>query len=166
MTESEYIQVFDAYRMYIFYFCNKLIHHREDAEDITLFVFIKLWEYREKVLPESAKSFLLVTANHKCQDYFKMKKRYPEVLGRMSLYDLDNLEIENEVLQYLYGIINTLSPHERRIMLLKYKEGKEVKEISKITGLRSQTVSNAIYIALSKLKAIIKKTAKNSGPHN
>lgn len=164
MTTSEYIDVFNSYRMYIFYFCKKFLGHQQDAEDITSFVFLRLWENREKVIARSAKAFLLVTANHKCQDYFKNKNRYTEVVNTISLNDLDEIEIENNVLEYVYRLIESFNPQEKRMILMKYKEGKEVKEISKLLGLTPQTVSNTLNNGLKRLRAIIKRPDKSTGP--
>lgn len=156
MTDHEYINVFDAYRMYIFYFCKKFLHHQEDAEDITADVFIKLWENRDRILIKSAKAFLLVTANHKCQDKLKTSKHYTERISTFSFSDLHDIEIDTDVLNYIHELIETLTPNEKKIILLKYKDGKEVKRISKLLGIKPQTVSTVLNNGLNKLRAIIK----------
>jgi RNA polymerase sigma-70 factor (ECF subfamily) len=141
--------------MYVFYFCKKIINHREDAEDITSFVFVKLWENKDRIAPTSAKAFLLVTAKHKCQDYFRMKRRHDDVMECITLYDLDEMDIENTVIEYLYTLVQRLTTQEKKLLLLKYREGKEVKEISKLLRLNPQNVSNIIYNSIKKLKSLI-----------
>lgn len=159
MTESEYIQVFNTYRMYIFYFCRKLINHKEDAEEITANVFVSLWRYKEKVNINSAKAFLLVTANHKCQDYFKMERRRRDADEAFSFAEIEEVEIQSDVLGYLYNLISTLQPQEKRMVMLKYKDGKEVKEIAKLLQLSPQTVSNTLNNGLKKIRSLVNKKA-------
>lgn len=163
MTTEEYIEVFDAYRMYVFYFCKKLVNHQEDAEDITCNVFIALWNNREDVLLKSAKAYLIVTANHKCQDYFRTKKKYAERITVFSLTDLESVEIDYEVLNYLHKLIETLTEQQKKMILMKYKDGKEAKEIAKILNLKPQTVSNTLHSALSQLRWTIKNRGGNHG---
>lgn len=161
MIDKEYIEVFDAYRMYVFYFCKKIIKHKEDAEDITCEVFISLWKNKENIPSNSAKAFLMVTANRRCQDYFRMKKHYQERVLIFSLQDFDEVEIDAEVLTYLHKLIQTLLPQEKKILLLKYKDGKEVKQISKLLQIKPQTVSTQLNTGLNKLRAIINSRGFN-----
>lgn len=163
MTDKEYIEVFEAYRMYVFYFCKKIIKHKEDAEDITCEVFISLWKNKENIPSNSAKAFLMVTANRRCQDYFRMKKHYQERVLIFSLQDFDEVEIDAEVLTYLHKLIQTLLPQEKKILLLKYKDGKEVKEIAKLTKLNPQNISNTLNNGMNRIRNIIKKHGVNHG---
>jgi RNA polymerase sigma-70 factor (ECF subfamily) len=148
--------------MYIFYFCKKFINNQQDAEDITSFVFLKLWESKDKVDTTSAKAFLSVSASHKCQDYLKMRRRYEEVISKTTIYDLEEIEIETAVIEYLYELSQDFSPQQKKIFLLKYKDGSEVKDISKSLGITPQTVSNILHTCLNRLRAII----KNRGIHH
>ena len=139
MTEKEYLKAFDTYRMYIFYFSKKIVDHQEDAEDITTEVFISLWKNKDSIELKSIKAFLLVTANRKCLDLIKARKYNNQKLDAFSIRDLDDIEIDTEVIDYLYKLIESLLPQQRKMMFMKYKEGKEVKDISNILNLSPQT---------------------------
>lgn len=163
MTDAEYIKVFDTYRMYIFYFCKKWLSQQEDAEDITTDVFIKLWENRDKVELKSIKAFLLVTANRKCQDRIRTNKHYTERITAFSIANMAETEIEAEVLDYLYKLIESLTPNEKRTILLRYKDGEEVKQISKLLGIKAHTVSIHLNNGLNKLRFKIKNRGFDHG---
>lgn len=157
MTESEYKHVFEAYRMYVFYFCNKWLGQKEDAEDVTSDVFISLWHNKENVQATKAKAYLLVTANRKCQDKVRTNKNYNNRVNIYSLSDLNEVEINNEVLGYLAKLIEALPPQEKRMITLMYKDGKERWEIAKLLNLSPQTVSNTLHSAIKRLKVAFKK---------
>lgn len=163
MTTEEYLEVFDTHRMYVFYFCKKIVNQQEDAEDITCNVFITLWDNREDVLMKSAKAYLIVTANHKCQDHFKTKKRYAERIAAFSLADMEEVEIDTEVLKYLHKLIEALTEQQKKMILMKYHDGKEAKEIAKVLNLKQQTVSNTLHSALSQLRRAIKNRGTSHG---
>lgn len=161
MTTKEYLDVFNIYRMYVFYFCKKIINHQEDAEDITHDTFISLWQNKENVLSKTAKAFLIVTANRKCHDYFRVKKHYQKRIITFSLQDFEEVEIDTDVLTYLYKLIETFPPQEKKVLLLKYKDGKEVKEIAKLTKLNPQNISNTLNNGMNRIRNIIKNRGVN-----
>lgn len=163
MTTLEYIEAFDKYRMYIFYFCKKWLGSQEDAEDITADVFIKLWEHRESVFLESAKPFLLVAANHKCQDHLRRIKKYKEIIDSLPANELEEIEIESAVIGYIYGMMDAMGAQEKKIFLLKHKDGIKVKEISRRLNLSPQTVSNTLHTGMNKLKKAIKNRGIGPG---
>lgn len=163
MTTEEYLEVFEAYRMYIFYFCKKIVNQKEDAEDITGSVFISLWDKRDDVLLISVKAFLLVTANRKCLDHIKIKRKYERKLTDFSLSDLEEIEIDTEVLNYLNKLIQALPIQQKKMILLRYQDGKKAREIAKILNLKQQTVSNTLHSALNQLRQAIKNRGVDHG---
>lgn len=162
MTHEEYKNVFERYRMFVFYFCKKLIYRQDDAEDTTTKVFLSLWKYVKDVEVGNAKAFLLVTAKRKCLDLVKARKinasfmcNYVEVSEiKDSLEDIvEEIEVEESVIRRIYNAVNTLNDQERKIFKMKYFHDMSSAEIAKVLKLRPQTVYNTIQHALKHLRA-------------
>lgn len=165
MTQNEFNQVFEAYRMYVFYFCNKSVNHVQDAEDITVSVFLSLWEHLDSVPVNSAKAYLIVSANRKCIDFLRRQKRNRgQAILFYNMGELEEsflpfpyeIEIDADVVGFIYALINSLTPQQKKTILLKYKDGKEVKDIAKLLGLSPQTISNTITDGLIRLRHLVK----------
>lgn len=156
MTTLEYTQVFEQYRMFVFYFCKKKLDHQEDAEDIAATTFLKLWEGIEAVTKDKAKAFLLVTANRLCLDRIKTNRKGREREFEFSLIDLEHVEIEDHVITCLHKMIESLPKQQKEAIRLRYLNGKSQSEVGDIMSVSRQTAANTISNALRLLRHKLK----------
>lgn len=161
MTNEEFKYVFDTFRMLVFFYCEKRINDRMQAEDITSTVFIKLWENQQLISfknDDALKGYLLTLAKRKCIDYLitSKRRRQREELYEMSNAEMEAIEINAEVINYIRSLIEKLFPKARAIFKMKYIEQKEVKEISKLLNVSPGTISNSLYQSLTTLRSLIK----------
>lgn len=157
MTTPQYIEAFEKYRMRVFNFVNKIVQCREDAEDITSTVFIKLWEHIDKIGLKSLEPWLMITAKTTSFDYLKSANNYHARITSYSEPENDLYDINTEVLQYIHKLVNSLSPQQQEIFKLKFYQEKDIKEISALLNLAHQTVSNVLYNSMGKIRQELKK---------
>lgn len=158
MTADQFNGIFNEYRMRIFYFCNKRINHRQDSEDITSAVFIKLWEHKDNIDIASVKAYLMVTANRKCIDYWRTKHPTDEYLPEYDEYPQEMPDIHEIVISGLYRLIEGLPPQAKTIFKMRYYKGMRVIDIAAQLGITKRTVSNTIYQFLGRLRENIKNS--------
>jgi len=75
MTHREYNNCVDLYADGVYRFVLKNIQNEEDAKDVIQDVFVKLWEKRETIKNETARSYLFTAAYRTMLD--KIKKHKP-----------------------------------------------------------------------------------------
>jgi len=90
-------QLFDAYcdelRHYIFYKSGEI----EIAEDIVQDAFLKLWEVRTNVRPETARALLYTIANNLYANKYKRQKlklKFEQTLVEDRVYESPEFEME------------------------------------------------------------------------
>ncbi len=97
------------------------------------------------------------------------KKRYSSFPGgfgdKNSKSDVNpehNLDRER-VFSRVYSMIQTLSPHHREALILRYYEGLKIAEIAEISGVSKGTVKSRLHYATEALKKIMPSDLKFSG---
>jgi RNA polymerase sigma factor (sigma-70 family) len=163
MTTSEFTGIFNTYRMFVFFFCRKRGFSKEDSEDITSQVFVYLWKSQANIAHEAVKYYLIKAAKSKCADLIKYKNHRIQIVDRPiaddAIEDIEDIDQELEILAQVYAVIESLSPLQKKYIIMKYMEGKEPGKIAKILNRSPSTISNHLVYALSK----IRKELKNRG---
>ena len=125
----------------------------EDAENISQYVFIILWENRDFIEHiDNMNAYLFRLVRNKCLDYLKHKvfeQRYVESV--QTSYEVDVVE-DNDTEILIRAAINSLPKRCRDIFLLSRVEGLKYKEISEQLGISVNTVECQMGIALKKLR--------------
>lgn len=164
MTPTEFKTIFDTHRMRVYFFCLKIMHQCEDAEDITIHTFTKLWEFRDKVAPESIQAFLMISARHKCLDYIKSKNVRDKTLKSYGEeIETELIEIKYEVLDHIYQLIENLPLVQKRLFKLRFIEGFKPHEIAKLLKKPQSTVRNHTNIALHTIITALKNRGLHPG---
>ena len=151
--EQLYVQYgTDVLRMSYFY-----LGSREQAEDITQDVFVRLMENRPVLNPGSEKSWLLKVAMNRCRDHWRSSWHKRVLLGSKMLEiipDDDRLDdrLENEALMQA---VNALPPPEKEVFLLFYYQGLSTQETAEVLGTPEGTVSSRLSRGRQKLKQFL-----------
>jgi RNA polymerase sigma-70 factor (ECF subfamily) len=155
--------LFDMFFPALCYFANKLIDDRQEAEDIVLDTFQKLWARREhfETMP-NIKAFLYITVRNTCLNYIRHKetqrKRTREMLKLLPEpleEDAEQHRIRAEVLQNIYSAIEKLPRKCREVFELSYFEGMKAQEIAEQLQISESTVRNQKVRALQLLKTAL-----------
>jgi len=155
----------DRYKNLVFTLSLKMLQSREEAEEVSQDVFIKVYKSLEKFKTESKFSTWLyrITYNS-CIDTLRSKKR------NASLFSLNDFE-EDEVVS-LINVLDTIEERERKQMIQKclsllppeesfllnlyYFQGNSLKEISKIMSINENNLKIKLFRSRRRLAGILK----------
>ncbi len=146
----------------LYNFIKKIINDPEEAKDIILHAFRKLFErYNQFEAEPPIKKFLYVTARNKSIDFLQAQKRLQESQKEM-IRDLSNdvllqyeYDIMDELVDRLNAAIENLSEEKRKIFKLLYYENMTPSEIAAQLRISVQTVYTQKNRAISALRLLI-----------
>ena len=156
MTEREYNKCVDNYADGVYRLVMKNLHHQEDARDIVQSAFEKMWINREKVVTETAKSYLFTVAYNQMIDHIRKNKRMElrEAFGEtIKVSEAGSPGLKRE----LERALQQLTPLQKSLILLKDYEGYTYAEIGKITALNESQVKVYLHRARLQLKEFVGK---------
>jgi RNA polymerase sigma factor (sigma-70 family) len=134
----------------LFRFACKCTGHEEDARDIVQSSFEVLWQKKENVPAEKAKSFLFQVAYNQSVDMYRKKGRiqYQEELKHEGSLHPSSPDLK----RVLDRALAQLDEQARALVLLKDYEGYRYDEIGQITGLSDAQVKVYLHRARKTLK--------------
>lgn len=143
-------QYSDLLGSYIF----KLTHSREQAEEISQDVFLKIWMSRESLAEiKNFRVWLYVVSKNQALNALRkiIQERIKQSEWQECLTS-DVLENSNDWKEQQLGLIDQaiaqLPPQQKRAYLLSRKKGLKHKEIAREMGLSQQTVKKYIQISV------------------
>lgn len=166
MTEKEFKNTFEEYRMRIFFFVKKISNDAFAAEEVTSRVFIKLWKNQPVFLTkENKKAWMFISAKHAMLDYLKSKDaRISEPLPEedeavgYDVAEADRAEIHALVIKQIINLIEKeATVREKVLFRLHFLEGIPIPKVAAMLGIKQQTISNHLLKMRNKIKSNIKK---------
>lgn len=156
MTEKEYNECVKQYADGVYRFILKNLKHEEDSKDVVQSAFEKLWNSRETVANETAKSYLFTIAYNQMIDHIRKYKRVTlkEDFGEMERGSSDQRPGAKRILD---EALAKLSETQRSLVMLKDYEGYNYQEIGQITGLNESQVKVYLHRARLQLRTYIVK---------
>jgi RNA polymerase sigma-70 factor (family 1) len=154
--------IFDRFFGPLCFFAERMVMHKEQAEDIVIESFVKLWDLHAKFATiQNIKAFLYITTRNACLNYLKQSDRNASRQSDMAYLHSQTedhvlTEITRmEVLREVHTAIESLPPQCRKIMRMSFVEGMKNQEIAAQLKLSVNTVKNqkvrAIYLLKMKL---------------
>lgn len=156
MTEREYNNCVREYADGVYRFVLKNLKLTHDAEDIVQSAFTTLWEQRDTVVNDTAKSFLFTIAYRKMIDWIRKNKKI-DFVDEVGLYEKRSAPQENYLKATLNKALDQLDDTKRALVLLKDYEGYSYYEIGAITGLNESQVKVYLHRARLQLRDYIVK---------
>ena len=156
---NEFRQLFDQYFKQVKNFIYYKLGDVDAAEDIAQECFVKVWENREKVKPESAKSYLYTIANNLTINQLKRQKVILKFLSRRSKLEHNKnpqfgMELE-EFSQHLQDAVTSLSEKQRIVFLMNRIDSLTYAEIANRLGISVKAVEKRMTGALMSLRETI-----------
>jgi len=146
-------------------FIYQIVKDRNVTDDLTQVTFLKVWKSLKKFDQEKKfKTWLFTIAKNTAWDYLKKKKTTPfaffettdgyNKLERIAdeEKDLEEIISQKELEKELGKKLEKLSDEYRLILLMRYRDGFPVREISDILGKPYNTVKSQHQRALESLK--------------
>lgn len=156
MTGTEYNTCVDRYADGVYRFILKNLKNEEDARDVVQSAFEKMWINHEKIVNDTAKSYLYTVAYHQMIDLIRKNKR---IQHRDEFGEHEKMERESPIglKPMLEKALDQLTTLQKSLVLLKDYEGYSYEEIGKITGLNGSQVKVYLHRARLQLKQYIGK---------
>lgn len=157
-------EIYALFNKKIYLFCLKYGLAKDDAEEITQEVFVKLWLNRKSLdSDKSFNSYLYKIGKNIIIDEFKKKiKTQATQEYQMSLIvpcnnveeGMDYMDLKNLMDETLLD----LPERRRKVFELSRLKGLSHKEISEELGISTKTVENHLNLALSNFRSALQKT--------
>lgn len=158
-----YGKLYDLYVEKIYRFVYFKIPVKEEAEDITSTVFLKVWnyliEYAEKEI-DSFSGLIYKVARNSVIDFYRSRSQTHE----LPLAEMEEIKAEENLLQktetafearQLMSLIKKLKQDYQEAMLLRYVDDLSIGEIAKILGKSQISVRVMLHRAVKKLKFLL-----------
>ena len=155
-------EIYDAYAGYLFYLVLAILGSREDSEDVTSDVFLKIWKAAEHYSErEGHRAWLAMIARNTALDFLRKRQReLPgglEEVERMadeSLPGQERKDAYEDVLSEMSvsQMLEVLKPAEREVVHLKTIGGLTFAEISQVVHSPMGTVTGRYRSAMQKLR--------------
>lgn len=158
-NHDAFAQLYDLYAERIYYFALRFMISKEDAENVTQEVFVKLWETRDRIdVNLSLSSYLFTIARNTIFNIHRKRVNEIAYLEHLSTYlESNHVRLENEIIfrdiqEQLERIINDLPPQRKKVFDLSRKQGLSHKEIAEQLNISEKTIETHIRLALKTLR--------------
>lgn len=156
MTDKDFNICVDSYADPVYRFILKNLRNEEDARDIVQSAFEKMWLNRDKVVNQTAKSYLFTVAYNQMIDHIRKNKRI-----KLSDSFEDESRVESSKSPHLKReldrALDQLTALQKSLILLKDYEGYSYEEIGQITGLNGSQVKVYLHRARLQIRNFIGK---------
>ena len=158
----------DRYQPYILKKCISYVKDRDAAEDLAQEILIKVFTELDHFRSEAKFStWLFAIIHHTCVDYLRRNKKSVRKVLTVKLADslgewLDDNEELDEVktIELMDALLEQLSPEDKLILLLKYKEKHSIQDIVLAMHLSESAVKMRLKRAREKMNHLYKESKK------
>jgi RNA polymerase sigma-70 factor (ECF subfamily) len=166
-TEA-FTAIYNNYYLILYNFVKKFVPEREDAEDITADIFIKLWRLHANFDSiKNIEAFLYITGRNACLDFLRHLQRQSEkqkelmhVLLQQPAEGVLQENLKAEVLKAIHKEIERLPRSCRNVFTMAYLEGLSNSEIAETLQINNQSVRNHKQRAIKLLRiALLNRNA-------
>jgi len=163
--ENAYGKIYDKYVKEIYRFIYLKVSSREEAEDLTHEVFIKVWQYakNQKSSIKNLRAFLYQTARHLTVDYYRKKKSIP-----LDNYQLSQAADNNQTgqaieqqfdkqqkFENLAQALLKIKDQYREALVLKFAQDLSISETAKILNKSKGATRVLIHRAIKELRGVM-----------
>jgi RNA polymerase sigma factor (sigma-70 family) len=138
MTEKELGELFEKYNKDVFFYALSLLKHEQDAEDIVIAVFLKIFKYGLHDV-ENKKRAIINNTRQCCIDHIRQKIRHKTIEDSIIIDDSTRIEESHES-ELAWRCIKKMSKARRRVMILLYFHGYDEDQVANELGISINTV--------------------------
>ncbi|MCK4303646.1 MAG: sigma-70 family RNA polymerase sigma factor [Candidatus Eisenbacteria sp.] len=145
-----------------------LLRCREDAEDATQEVFVRLWNHRNRIARRRVEAWIMRTAHNFCIDLLRKRQTCGSRMRRWPGADPDSFAIRMDCTanpeeryeftrkqEALLSAMELLPEKTRSILLLHYFHGFKYKAIGEILGTKVGAVKVAVHRGRKALRRLL-----------
>jgi len=155
--------IYNRYYSTLYYFVKRFVPEREDAEDITADVFVKLWKLRANLHSiKNIEAFLYITGRNACLDFLRhiqrRNLRQKELIQALLQEPEEGIleeDVKTLVLRAIHAEIEKLPRSCRTVFKMSYLDGMSNSEIAEALNINNQSVRNFKLRAVKLLRVAI-----------
>ena len=163
MTQSDFIELVMPFKDKVFRLAKRLLVSREEAEDATQEILLKLWNNKQKIAEyRNVEAFSMTMTKNFCLDRLKSKQAQNLKIVHSNYQD-HNVSLQKQVelndsVDWVSKIIEELPEQQKIILQLRDIEEYDYDEIAKVLDMKE----TAIRVALSRARKTIREKLTNT----
>jgi RNA polymerase sigma-70 factor (ECF subfamily) len=163
MTQTEFLHIVMPFKDKVFRLAKRLLVSREEAEDATQEVLLKLWNNKSKIgAYNNVEAFSMTMTKNFCLDKLKSKQAQNLKIVHSNYQDHSvslQKQVElNDSLDWVGKIIEDLPEQQKMVIQLRDIEQYDYDEISKMLDMNN----TAVRVALSRARKTIREKLTNT----
>jgi RNA polymerase sigma-70 factor (ECF subfamily) len=158
MTQAEFLHIVMPFKDKVFRLAKRLLVSREEAEDATQEILLKLWKNKKQMQTyKNVEAFSMTMTKNFCLD--KLKSKHAQNLKIVhSNYEDKNTSLQkqielNDSVNWVGKIIEDLPEQQKIILQMRDVEQYDFSEIAKMLDMNE----TAIRVALSRARKVIRE---------
>jgi len=163
MTQSDFVKLVMPFKDKVFRLAKRLLVSREEAEDATQEILLKLWKNKSKIQEyRNIEAFAMTMTKNFCLDRLKSKQAQNLKIVHSNYKD-NNTSLQKQVeardsVNWVSKIIEDLPEQQKIIIQLRDIEDYEFEEIAKVLDMNE----TAIRVSLSRARKTIREKLTNT----
>ena len=163
MTQTEFLHIVMPFKDKVFRLAKRLLVSREEAEDATQEVLLKLWNNKAKMSEyKNVEAFSMTMTKNFCLDKLKSKQAQNLKIVHSNYQD-HNVSVQKQVelndsIDWVGKIIEDLPEQQKMVIQLRDIEQYDYDEIAKMLDMNP----TAIRVALSRARKTIREKLTNT----
>ena len=163
MTQNEFLNIVMPFKDKVFRLAKRLLVSREEAEDATQEILLKLWRNKEKIGEyKNVEAFSMTMTKNFCLDRLKSKQAQNLKIIHSNYTD-NNLSLQKQVeakdsIDWVSKIMEELPEQQKIIVQLRDIEQYDFAEIAKMLDMNE----TAIRVNLSRARKTIREKLTNT----
>jgi len=163
MTQAEFLNIVMPFKDKVFRLAKRLLVSKEEAEDATQEILLKLWNNKEKIEDyKNVEAFSMTMTKNFCLD--KLKSKHAQNLKIVhSNYEDKRTSLQkqielNDSVDWVAKIIENLPEQQKLVIQLRDIEQYDLEEIAKMLDMNN----SAVRVALSRARKTIREQLTNT----
>ncbi len=163
MNQAEFLNIVVPFKDKIFRLAKRILISKEEAEDATQEVLLKLWKNKEQIQNyKNVEAFSMTMTKNFCLD--KLKSKHAQNLKIVhSNYKDENVSLQKQVelndsISWVGKIIENLPEQQKLVIQLRDIEQYDLEEIAKMLEMNN----TAVRVTLSRARKTIREQLTNT----
>ena len=162
MTQTDFVKLVMPFKDKVFRLAKRLLVSKEEAEDATQEILLKLWSNQNKIEDcKNVEAFSMTMTKNLCLDRLKSKQAQNLKIVHSNYQD-NNVFLQKQVelndsINWVSKIMDELPEQQKIIVQLRDIEDYEFEEIAKVLNMNE----TAVRVALSRARKTIREQLTN-----
>lgn len=154
---------YERYRYSVYLYINNKVNNKEEAEDLSQDVFVRLMDYKQMLRSDTVKYFIYIISRNLVNDYLRRYYKKQEItsymydMAKVTYDEVESYIVADDLLVWEKRRIALLPQQRRKIYVMSRFEDKSVTDISEELNLSRRTVENHLFISRKEVREYLKQ---------